>query len=111
MRFFVASCVVWLVACGGHHDGGIDNTIGATCVSDRNCDDRCYMGGDFPGGFCSISCTSDHDCPSDTYCMSAADGVCLFACPAFDCSRLGPGWVCRERGRIGGGTINVCSGD
>jgi hypothetical protein len=38
-------------------------------------------------------------------------GVCLFACPAFDCSRLGNGWECRDRDRVSGGQIHVCFGN
>jgi len=110
MRLVVGLCVALAAACGGHHEGGIDKTIGAACGSDRDCDDRCYTGGDFPGGYCSVSCESDADCPVDTFCMSESDGVCLFACPGFECARLGPGWECRERSRRGGGTTTVCSG-
>jgi hypothetical protein len=100
---------VLLAGCG-HGDGSIDSTIGDPCFSDRNCDQSCYMGGDFPGGFCSLSCIDDLDCPGDSYCMAAAGGVCMFYCPPFDCSRLGPGWQCRERSRRNGGTAFVCSG-
>src|SRR5262245_679824 len=96
-------CVLVAAACGGHGQGGIDNVIGAACTSDRECVERCYGGGDFPGGFCSHPCRADTDCPGDTYCMANSGGVCMFACPQFDCGRLGVGWVCRERMRAAGG--------
>ena len=99
-----------LVAACGHDEGDIDDVVGAACSSDRQCDTRCFIGGDFPGGFCSLSCATDNDCPGDTYCMQEAGGVCMFACPAFDCQRLGPGWSCHDRDRLNGGKINVCSG-
>jgi hypothetical protein len=97
--------------CGGHDIGNIDDVVGDSCRSDRDCDTRCYLGDDFPGGFCSLPCSSDRDCPSDTYCMSTNGGVCMFACPEFDCRRLGADWQCRERSRAGGGSVRVCSGD
>jgi len=110
MRAFVILCALCVVACGGHDTGEIDETIGAACHTDRDCDFRCYTGGDFPDGFCSLSCASDNDCPGDTYCMVESGGVCMFGCPVFDCRRLGPGWNCRDRDRQNGGKVNVCSG-
>jgi hypothetical protein len=100
-----------LAACNsGHRLGEIDPTIGATCSNDRNCDDRCYLGGEFPGGFCSLSCLSDRDCPVDTYCIDTQGGVCMYICPDFDCTRLGAGWSCKDKDRAGGGKASVCSG-
>src|SRR5512143_2275858 len=102
MRFLALSGLLLFAACGGHDVGGIDDVIGAGCSSDRDCDTRCYIDNDFPGGFCSVPCQSDNDCPSDTYCMSTNGGMCLFSCGTnggFDCSRLGPGWTCRDRDR------------
>jgi hypothetical protein len=110
-RIAVACVITWgLVACGGHDEGSIDDVIGSSCTSDRDCDTRCYLGGDFPGGFCSVPCQTDLDCPADAYCIAESDGVCMFACPAFDCFRLGPGWACRDKDHQSGGTVNVCSG-
>src|SRR5215211_5657983 len=99
-----------LVGCGGHGVGDIDKTIGAECSTDRDCDHRCFMGGSFPGGFCSNSCVDDLDCPDDSFCMTENGGVCMYECPVFDCSRLGGDWSCRERDRQNGGKANVCSG-
>ena len=42
--------------------------------------------------------------------VQVAGGVCMFACPEFDCSRLGPGWSCENKNRQNGGEIRVCSG-
>ena len=111
MRFVFASLLV-LAACGGHGEGDIDETIGAPCTSDRECDARCYLdNGDYPGGFCSMSCQSDNDCPADTYCIQKDGGVCLFSCPAFDCGRLGNNWGCHEKDRVSGGKTTVCIGN
>lgn len=104
------ACAFVAAACG--HDGGdIDEVVGDSCTSDRQCEERCFIGGDFPGGFCSLSCSSDNDCPEDTFCMTASGGVCMFACPSFDCSRLGAGWECGSKSRQNGGEVNVCVGD
>src|ERR1041385_1852641 len=111
-RAFLISGLLLMAACGGHDTGDIDNVIGAPCTSDRDCDSRCYIDGDFPGGFCSVACQSDNDCPSDTFCMAKSGGVCLFACnPGFDCSRLGSTWSCHDEDRFSGGKTNVCIGN
>lgn len=110
MKLFVSLCVVVAAACGGHGAGDIDEVVGASCTSDRDCAHRCFQDSDLPDGFCSLSCVTDNDCPIDTYCMSESGGMCMFACPPFDCSRLGAGWFCRDRGRRNGGSLNVCSG-
>ena len=101
-----------LVACAGHGSGSIDEVIGAACASDRDCANRCYTDPqDFPGGFCSRSCTSDADCPSDTVCATKAGGVCLFTCPPMDCTTLGAHWHCSDQDVVGGGKAAVCNGD
>lgn len=104
--------VLGVVACGGHDFGEPDETVGATCTRDSQCDDRCLIdSADFPGGFCTLSCLSDRDCPEDTYCVTSQGGVCLFICPDVDCANLGPGWSCKEQDHVGGGKVNVCKGD
>lgn len=110
MKCLVFLCVLAAAACG-HGDGDIDEVIGDSCSDDRDCEERCFIGGDFPGGFCSRACSTDNDCPADTFCMSESGGVCMFACPTFDCARLGPGWECRSESRQNGGDVNVCSGN
>lgn len=97
-------------ACG-HSSGDIDNLVGTACSRDADCARQCYVGGAYPGGFCSVPCASDADCPGDTVCIDKSGGVCLFACPQFDCSRLGPGWRCNNKDLVSGGSENVCVGD
>jgi serine protease len=106
MRFLVLAFA--LAACTSH--GAIDEVIGAGCTKDTDCANRCYTGPGFPGGFCSESCTSDADCPGDAVCATENGGVCLFACPPFDCGRLGGGWHCADKDRAGGGKASVCTG-
>jgi hypothetical protein len=107
----LALSLMFLVACG-RSPGDIDTYIGAACTRDSQCDDRCYLdSGTFPGGFCSVPCTRDADCPSDTVCTDRAGGVCMYLCSELDCRRLGPGWQCKEKDNIGGGKDFVCIGD
>lgn len=111
MRWIVITLVLVTAACG-RDDGDIDELIGESCVSDRDCSDRCFTDpGDYPGGICSSSCTSDSDCTSDAYCIAKDGGICLFLCPEFACDRLGPGWGCHNEDRISGGSISVCIGN
>ena len=111
MARFLLGLAVALAACGGHGGGGIDQTIGATCTNNGQCNHTCFTGGNFPAGFCSIGCASDADCPSDTYCTTPSGGVCLFICPPFDCSRLGAGWGCHTVDDRSGGKVDVCIGN
>ncbi len=113
MMRFASLLLLLSAACGGHDTGEIDETIGATCARDGDCEDRCFLDNNdkFPGGFCSIVCVSDQDCPADAFCMTAGGGACLFACPQFNCADLGPGWQCKAKDRIGGGEASVCIGD
>jgi hypothetical protein len=109
--FLFAVAIASVASACGRDAGDIDESIGASCASDRDCDTRCYIDNDFPQGFCSQPCASDQDCPGDAFCIDTNGGVCMFACPEFDCSRLGAGWTCRNRDRPSGGEIRVCSGD
>jgi hypothetical protein len=102
---------VLLVAC--HNGPTIDDLVGSACTSDGDCQHRCVMDGDhqFPGGFCTLSCTSDLDCPVDTVCVNPAGGVCMFECARLACPALGPGWNCKSADRHGGdGHVDVCIG-
>ena len=108
MRLVVLA--LWLGACGGHTIGQADNVIGSRCATDRDCDDRCYQGAQYPNGFCSVPCASDRDCPSDTYCVDMDGGVCLFQCPGFACGVLGTGWACHDRNDKSGAVVVVCTG-
>lgn len=104
--------VLFMLTACGRDSGDIDGFIGAACTRNSDCDERCYDDqGSFPGGFCSVACRSDADCPSDTACVDKAGGVCMFLCSAFDCGRLGAPWRCKDKDNIGGGKDNVCIGD
>jgi len=108
----LAFSLLVLAACGRDY-GQIDKFIGAACTRDADCDDRCYVNSNtFPGGFCSVACSSNNDCPGDAVCVDKAGGVCLFLCTELNCNDLGPGWQCRDEDTLGGsGKFNVCIGD
>ncbi|MBT8494807.1 MAG: hypothetical protein KJO07_17250 [Deltaproteobacteria bacterium] len=73
----------------------VSRELGARCDDMDDCDDRCLPPSDFPGGFCSTSCESNGDCPSDASCIDVEGGVCLFRCvDSPDCGFLGAGWTC-----------------
>lgn len=99
-----------LIGCSG--SSGVDEVVGAACVDDRDCADRCYRGGSFPGGFCSRECRDDLDCPEDTICTNKDGGVCLFPCgDSRDCDLLGPRYVCKGEDDWAGRPVGVCLGD
>jgi len=104
----IGSLALALAACGSKEDA----VVGDTCSQNAQCRFICATGGDFPGGFCTVPCQSDNQCPrGDTLCMDPAGGVCLFTCASdADCFFLGPGWSCRNHDRVGGGRAAVCLG-
>jgi hypothetical protein len=81
--------------------------VGGPCAGDLDCVERCVEGGEFPYGTCTLSCSSDYNCPAYTYCIDKKGGVCLPACYAnYDC-RLE--YRCRKTKREGaGGEVYVC---
>lgn len=53
-------------------------SVGAACIDDFDCRDRCL--GNWPGGFCTLSCRDDRDCPTDAACVDSRGGICLLLC-------------------------------
>jgi hypothetical protein len=102
------------MACGGDDVGPGSQTVGGRCASDRDCEGRCLLGGDYPGGYCSLFCRDDRDCPKGALCMEDSGGVCLVTCalPA-DCGPFGPGYKCeaKKRRTIPETRAPVCVGD
>jgi hypothetical protein len=99
-----------LAGCGVSSD--VSRTVGARCDAMDECDERCLPpSDDHPGGFCTVSCLDEGDCPAGTACVDEAGGVCLFACASDrQCEFLGPGWSCESRDHIAGGEVDVCRG-
>lgn len=99
-----------VASCSASSD--VTRSVGARCDNKDECDERCLPDGEqFPGGFCSLSCLRDADCPGDTACVDEMGGVCLFACEMpTDCEFLGPGWDCVEVDGLPDGKATVCIG-
>jgi hypothetical protein len=109
MRTLVAIAVV--VALGACSHNRVDHEVGAICRVDGDCVERCESGGDFPDGFCTITCVDDRDCPSDTLCANTHGGVCVFGCrDSRDCDFLGPRYSCREKKDFANLSVLVCMG-
>ena len=94
MRTAIAFVASLLLACGGDD---VSRLLGARCERTADCEDRCLgPSNDYPGGFCSLDCTSSAECPSDAECIDKEGGVCLFSCvDERDCAFLGANWTCR----------------
>jgi hypothetical protein len=92
----LACALACALGCSSGSD--VSRTLGARCDSAGECDDRCLPDGTaFPGGFCSLSCEGNDDCPDDARCADVEAGVCLFECADdAQCAFLGEGWRCRE---------------
>jgi hypothetical protein len=111
MRGGLAWIAVALAACTPTSD--VSRELGARCDNKAECAEKCLPDStEFPGGFCTLSCLADDDCPGEAVCVAAEGGVCLHACAADpDCGFLGQGWRCGARERLGGETVTVCSGE
>lgn len=91
----------------------VSRELGARCDHSDECDDRCLAPADYPGGFCTVSCDSDADCPGDARCADDEGGVCLFTCRpdvAGACDFLGAEWECTARDGKPDGEVDVCVG-
>lgn len=83
--------------CGCGDSAEVSRSVGARCDANDECDGRCLMGATYPGGFCTISCDDDGDCPGSSRCVEVEGGVCLFSCDdPLDCEFLGTGWDCTD---------------
>ena len=91
----------------------VSREIGARCDVAADCDGRCLApGADYPGGFCTVACTSRDECPGSTTCADREGGVCLYECATDGaCAFLGAGWRCAAADLRGGGIkVMVCRG-
>jgi len=57
---------------------GPSRSVGAPCFDDLDCADRCLD--DWPGGFCTLRCGDNRDCPGDAVCIDSHGGVCMLRC-------------------------------
>src|SRR5437868_1346110 len=91
----------------------VSRSLGARCDLNSDCDQTCLgPSPDWPGGFCTTSCDSDHDCGEDARCVDEGNSaVCAFACNSdADCGFLGQ-YGCQGRDLHNGGIkVMVCRG-
>jgi hypothetical protein len=111
----LALALVSVGGVAGCQSSDVSRDLGARCDLSSECDDRCLAPStDWPGGFCTVTCDTDADCPSDSACTDeAGGGVCLFTCIGdVSCTFLGAGYTCMERDHHGvtGGKVMVCRG-
>jgi hypothetical protein len=106
----LAILAIALAAC---QSSDVSRELGARCDRSVECDERClFPSEDWPGGFCTIHCETDVECPDRAVCLEEEGGVCAFTCGAdIECSFLGPDYECKERDARGGaGKRFVCRG-
>ena len=110
-QWFLAAavtCAIGSCRCGGSQPyagaGPVPNPgpgdFGAACLSGLDCSTGfCCREGLCPGGFCTIACGWDGDCPTGTVCADVgAYFACMIYCGAgFPCR---PGYVCRDRNSV-----------
>lgn len=75
--------------------------VGSACVLDRQCGvNRLCLKPDtyLPGGYCTVACEEDGDCPDGGVCGRARDGqqVCLAACDTVSECRSADGYLCED---------------
>jgi len=101
---------VGLAACSVSSD--VSRELGARCDSHDECAELCLGAPEFPGGYCTVSCTERNDCPGGAACVDIDQGVCLQECEeTSDCAFLGSGWVCAEQAALPDGVVKVCVGE
>jgi hypothetical protein len=109
-RWLVVAIAVAAVAC---QSSDVSRALGARCDVSSECDERCLApGAGWPGGFCTIACDTDDDCPGGARCAEVDGGVCLIDCADdAQCTYLGDGWTCQTiAGHPGPDMVMVCAG-
>ena len=108
----ISSLLILLVLVGACQDSEVSRAVGARCVRAADCEDRCLApSGDWPGGFCTLTCVDDRDGPGDAACIDDEGGVCAFLCETDPgCSFLGGGYTCTERDARDAPKVFVCRG-
>ena len=99
------------IACEACESSNVSRDVGARCDANSQCNVDCLGSDQFPGGFCTVLCDSDADCPNDTRCIDFNGGVCVFGCGSDgDCDFLG-GYTCQPFDSQGqGAKVMVCLG-
>jgi len=109
----LAGCVATVVGCGQDDVGPQSRMIGGRCTNDGDCVRRCFVDAVvFPGGYCSVPCASNDDCPARSSCVAREGGICMATCQATkDCGAYGPSYQCaRQTSQGAGGDPLACIG-
>lgn len=104
---------VALAACSADDVGPKSRMVGGRCTSDGDCVQRCLTDGTaFPGGYCTVPCTSSDDCPGGATCAAMQGGVCLATCRDSEvCADYGPDYQCTAvTGQSVATTARACIG-
>jgi hypothetical protein len=105
---------LFVLLAAGCASSDVSRAVGARCERAAECDERCLPpSADSPGGFCTVACDGDADCPGDSRCVDQDEGICLITCDGdAGCAFLGAGWSCKARdAHPSGGQVMVCRGD
>jgi hypothetical protein len=99
----------WLASCGDISVVSPTNkTVGSACTANTDCAQMCLQSGHFPSGMCTISCTSNANCPSGSACVDEEGGVCLASCHVdADCAPFGA-LVCHSESTTAGTAVGFC---
>lgn len=86
---------LWAMGCGIDDVGATGRMVGGRCVASGDCVQRCLTGSKFPGGYCTVGCGADRDCPGGSACVALDGGVCLATCSTSrQCVPFGSGYGC-----------------
>lgn len=104
---------LFALSCGGGAIGSSGRLVGGACQTSSQCDFVCHDDSHYPGGYCTVRCASDAECPTGTACVEDGGGICAVLCKAqAECSGWGRGYICDNvRRRGGGGEHLVCRVD
>ena len=101
-------------ACGWDDVGPESRLVGGRCTSDDDCVKRCLKEGKFPGGYCTVECATDGDCPGGAACVAINGGTCLARCQSQTtnvCDAYGAGYQCLpQTSQSGDGQPLACVG-
>ena len=105
--------VLVLMVMASCQSSDVSRQVGARCDTNAECDVKCLPpAGDWPGGFCTVLCDTDANCPANTRCIDEQGGICAFTCEGDPgCAFLGDGYTCKMVDSHGGGAkVNACRG-
>ena len=95
--FALLGVSTFVVACGPTGVGRDGNVVGGPCSSSSGCagGSTCLTSTMYPGGTCSVACTTQADCPSHSVCVTEGGGQCVLPCATSAECRTG--YTCTER--------------